>query len=110
MAFVHLVDKDGNEHYVNMDAIVNVRTTMSGGTFVDVNGLDSPIFMQKSARQVLENLLSGEVLEREPVAPPPAPAAASNGDAGGLREPGADEIREPGADEIREPGTFIVES
>ena len=110
MAFVRLVDTDENEHYVNLDAIVNVRTTMSGGTFVDVNGLEAPIFMRKHAKDVVEMLMTGEVFEREPVAPPPAPAAAPNGDAGGLREPGADEIREPGADQIREPGTFIVES
>jgi len=95
MAFVHLVDTDDNEHYVNLDAIVNVRTTMSGGTFVDVNGLDSPIFMKRSAREVVEMLLTGEVLGREPEP--------------GSRNGAKDDIREPGAraDEIREPGTFI---
>ena len=63
MAFVHLVDTDQNEHYVRLDAIVNVRTTMSGGTFVDVNGLDAPIFMRKTAREVIEDIINGEVLE-----------------------------------------------
>lgn len=104
MAFVRLIDTDENEHYVNLDAIVNVRTTMSGGTFVDVNGLEAPIFMRKHAREVVEMLITGEILDREPVAPAPAPhpAAAANGQ--------DDEIREPGNDQIREPGTFIVES
>ena len=106
MAFVRLVDTDENEHYVNLDAIVNVRTTMSGGTFVDVNGLEAPIFMRKHAREVVEMLITGEILGREPVAPAsaaaPQPAEAPNGQ--------ADEIREPGNDQIREPGTFIVES
>ena len=110
MAFVRLIDTDENEHYVNLDAIVNVRTTMSGGTFVDVNGLEAPIFMRKHAREVVEMLITGEILDREPVAPPPQPSAAPNGQPGGLREPGADVVREPGNDEIREPGTFIVES
>ena len=95
MAFVRLVDTDENEHYINLDAIVNVRTTMSGGTFVDVNGLEAPIFMRKSAREVVEMLITGEVLGREP-------APGSRNDANG-------DVREPGArdDEIREPGTFI---
>lgn len=66
MPFVHLVDKDDNQHYINLDAIVNVRTTMSGGTFVDVNGLESPIFVKQQAREVVEMLLSGEHLERSP--------------------------------------------
>lgn len=66
MAFVHLVDTDQNEHYVNFDAIVNVRTTMSGGTFVDVNGLESPIFVRQGIREVLEMILSGDLLERSP--------------------------------------------
>lgn len=66
MAFVHLVDTDQNEHYVNFDAIVNVRTTMSGGTFVDVNGLESPIFVRQGVREVLEMILSGDLLERSP--------------------------------------------
>ncbi len=110
MAFVRLIDTDENEHYVNLDAIVNVRTTMSGGTFVDVNGLEAPIFMRKHAREVVEMLITGEILDREPVAPVPQPAAAPNGQADGIREPGADVVREPGNDEIREPGTFIVES
>ena len=112
MAFVHLVDTDENEHYVNLDAIVNVRTTMAGGTFVDVNGLEAPIFMRKPAREVVEMLITGEVLGREPVAAAqPAATPAANGQAGGVREPGAvDGLREPGNDEIREPGTFIVES
>ncbi len=110
MAFVRLIDTDENEHYVNLDAIVNVRTTMSGGTFVDVNGLEAPIFMRKHAREVVEMLITGEVLGREPVAPAPQPAAAPNGQGDGLREPGGDVVREPGNDQIREPGTFIVES
>ncbi len=95
MPFVHIVDTDDNEHYVNLDAIVNVRTTMSGGTFVDVNGLDSPIFMKRTAREVVEMLISGEVLSREPE---PASRNGANDD---IREPGAQ------ANEIREPGTFI---
>ena len=110
MAFVKLVDTDENEHYVNLDAIVNVRTTMSGGTFVDVNGLEAPIFMRKHAKDVVEMLMTGEVFEREPAAPPAQPAPAPGMAAGGVREPGADAVREPGNDEIREPGTFIVES
>lgn len=95
MAFVRLVDTDENEHYVNLDAIVNVRTTMSGGTFVDVNGLEAPIFMRKHAREVVEMLITGEILDREPA---PGSQTEANGD---VREPGAR------ADEIREPGTFI---
>ena len=112
MRFVRLVDTDENEHYVNLDAIVNVRTTMSGGTFVDVNGLEAPIFMRKHAKDVVEVLMTGEIFEREPpayaAAPQPRPANGPGGD--GLREPGADAVREPGNDEVREPGTFIVES
>ena len=107
MAFVKLVDTDENEHYVNLDAIVNVRTTMSGGTFVDVNGLEAPIFMRKHAKDVVEMLMTGEVFDREPTSPAPYPAQAAA--PGGIREPGADAVREPGNDEIREPGTFIVE-
>ena len=96
MPFVHIVDTDDNEHYVNLDAIVNVRTTMSGGTFVDVNGLEAPIFMKRSAREVVEMLITGEVLGREP-----EPSRGNGGN---------EEIREPGAQagEIREPGTFIA--
>ena len=95
MPFVHIVDTDENEHYVNLDAIVNVRTTMSGGTFVDVNGLEAPIFMKRSAREVVEMLITGEVLGREP-----QPASRNGGN---------EQVREPGAqaNEIREPGTFI---
>ena len=110
MAFVKLVDTDENEHYVNLDAIVNVRTTMSGGTFVDVNGLEAPIFMRKHAKDVVEMLMTGEVFEREPAVSAPQPAATPGMAADPVREPGADAVREPGNDEIREPGTFIVES
>jgi len=110
MRFVHLVDTDENEHYVNLDAIVNVRTTMSGGTFVDVNGLEAPIFMRKHAKDVVEMIITGEMMERAPSAAAPQPAAGPNMASNGIREPGADAVREPGNDEIREPGTFIVES
>jgi hypothetical protein len=64
MAFVHIVDTDRNEHYVRLNSIVNVRTTMSGGAFVDVAGLESPIFVQKSARETIEMILNSDVLER----------------------------------------------
>ncbi len=110
MRFVHLVDTDENEHYVNLDAIVNVRTTMSGGTFVDVNGLEAPIFMRKHAKDVVEMIITGEMMERAPSAAAPQPAAGPSMASGGIQEPGADAIREPGNAEIREPGTFIVES
>ena len=110
MRFVHLVDTDENEHYVNLDAIVNVRTTMSGGTFVDVNGLEAPIFMRKHAKDVVEMIITGEMMERAPSAAAPQPAAGPGMAPGGIQEPGADAIREPGNAEIREPGTFIVES
>ena len=111
MAFVRLVDTDENEHYVNLDAIVNVRTTMSGGTFVDVNGLEAPIFMRKHAKEVVEMIITGEMMERAPTAAAaPQPAAGPGMASNGIQEPGADAVREPGNDEIREPGTFIVES
>lgn len=112
MRFVHLVDTDENEHYVNLDAIVNVRTTMSGGTFIDVNGLEAPIFMRKHAKDVVEMIVTGDMIERAPSTPAPAPqpAAAQGMASDGIREPGADAVREPGNNEIREPGTFIVES
>lgn len=65
MAFVHIVDTDKNEHYVRYSAITNVRTTMSGGAFVDVAGLDSPIFVQKTAKETLQMILTADLLERE---------------------------------------------
>ncbi len=64
MAFVHIVDTDKNEHYIRFDSIVNVRTTMSGGAFVDVAGLESPIFVQKTAKETLQMILSADLLER----------------------------------------------
>ncbi|NNG04155.1 MAG: hypothetical protein HKM95_08645 [Inquilinus sp.] len=56
MAFIHIVDTDDNEHYIRFEAIIDVRTTISGGTFIDVAGLGSPIFVRKTAAKMVEEI------------------------------------------------------
>ena len=70
MAFVRIIDTDDNEHFIRYDSIVNVRTTMSGGTFVDVVGLAAPIFVRKNAKQMVQEITTCELVERvKPEAP-----------------------------------------
>lgn len=61
MDFVRLVDTDNNEHYVRFTAIVNVRTTMSGGSFVDVAGLESPIFVRTDAKDLINEIIDAQL-------------------------------------------------
>lgn len=60
MDFIRLVDTDNNEHYVRYSAIVDVRTTMSGGAFVDVAGLESPIFVRKDAKDLINEIIDSQ--------------------------------------------------
>lgn len=83
MAFVRIIDTDDNEHYIRYESIVNVRTTMSGGTFVDVVGLAAPIFVRKDARAMVKEITTGELLERVP-----EELSEDEPEAGGSRRPG----------------------
>ena len=105
MAFVRLVDTDENEHYVNLDAIVNVRTTMSGGTFVDVNGLEAPIFMRKHAKDVVEMLMTGEVFQRGAGSAGLGPSPGCGPERRCRRIAGAGGGRDPRARRRPDPGT-----
>ena len=66
MAFIHVVDTDDNEHNIRFEAIIDVRTTMSGGTFIDVAGLGAPIFVRQTAKKMVEDIMAQVAAQEAP--------------------------------------------